>query len=84
MLWFLDHAARAGYVVTDYVDEAEGILAAHGGGGLAMTRVVLRPAITFAGAPVPTSEELAALHAVAHSDCFIARSVKTQIVVESR
>jgi organic hydroperoxide reductase OsmC/OhrA len=83
MLWFLDVAARAGFVIERYADEAEGTLAEGPSGKQVMTRVVLRPRITFAGRQ-PTSEELADLHHTAHEECFIANSVKTEIVIESR
>ena len=47
-----------------------------------MTRVTLRPAVTFSGAKQPTAEELDALHHKAHEECYIANSVKTEVVVE--
>ncbi len=43
---------------------------------MAMTRVTLRPVVTFAGR-APTAEEHAQLHEGAHDKCFIANSVKT-------
>src|SRR5258706_15926483 len=49
MLWFLDLAARAGFVVKHYRDEAEGTLGKGEGGKAMMTRVVLRPAGAFGG-----------------------------------
>jgi organic hydroperoxide reductase OsmC/OhrA len=82
MLWFLDHAARAGFVVASYVDAAEGTLGRIGPGKMAMTRVVLRPVVTFAGDKRPSAEELERLHHAAHADCFIANSVTTEVVVE--
>ncbi len=82
MLWFLDHAARAGFVVASYCDNAEGTLARNTAGKLAMTRVALRPKIAFSGDPRPTPQEIAALHHAAHADCFIANSVTTEVVVE--
>ncbi len=82
MLWFLDHAARAGVVVTAYRDEANGLLAANAAGRMAMTRVVLRPATSFAGADRPTRAELERLHHLAHESCFIANSVTTEVVIE--
>ncbi len=84
MLWFLDHAARAGFVVAAYEDQAEGTLGPDAAGALAMTRVLLRPMIHFAGDVLPTPDQIAELHAAAHADCFIARSVRTQVVVEAR
>lgn len=82
MLTFLFHAANDGFVVESYADEAEGHLT-DDGGGLALTEVVLRPRIEFSGDRRPTAPELDALHARAHAECFIARSVKTQLRVEA-
>jgi organic hydroperoxide reductase OsmC/OhrA len=82
MLWFLDHAIRAGLVVADYRDTAEGLLARNSAGKLAMTRVTLRPAVTFAGERRATGEEIERLHAAAHADCFIANSVTTEVVID--
>jgi organic hydroperoxide reductase OsmC/OhrA len=83
MLWFLDVAARAGWVVDSYRDEAVGTLARNAQGQQAMTRVVLHPAVQFAPGPQPTADELQALHHRAHASCYIANSVKTEVVVES-
>ncbi len=84
MLWFLDFAARAGLVATAYRDEAQGTLSKNAAGAMAMTRVVLRPAVQFAGEPVPSPDEVAALHQAAHKACFIANSVLTEVVIESQ
>jgi organic hydroperoxide reductase OsmC/OhrA len=48
---------------------------------MAVTRVTLRPEITYAGRR-PTDAERDHLHHEAHDECFIANSVKTEIVVE--
>ena len=45
-----------------------------------MTRVTLRPEIDWAGA-TPDADQLAALHEAAHEECFIANSVRTEVVV---
>lgn len=82
MLWFLDFAARAGWVVDSYRDEAVGTLARNAEGQQAMTRVVLRPAVQFAPEKTPTTDELHALHYRAHASCYIANSVKTEVVCE--
>ena len=82
MLWFLDVAARAGWVVDSYRDEAVGTLARNAQRQQAMTRVVLRPAVQFAPGPQLTTDELLALHHRAHASCFIANSVKTDVVCE--
>jgi organic hydroperoxide reductase OsmC/OhrA len=83
MLWFLDLAKQDGLVVTSYVDEAVGTLGRVSRGRMAMTRVVLRPRIAFAGDKAPTTAEIADLHHRAHELCFIANSVTTQVTVEA-
>ena len=82
LLWFLDLACRAGWVVDDYRDDATGTMGPNGEGKLAMTRVVLRPTVRFAGPRVPSAEEHARLHHAAHAECFIASSVKTEVLCE--
>ena len=82
MLTFLAIAARKKLVVDSYHDEAVGVLAKDSGGRLAITRVTLRPRVAFGGERTPTSEELRELHGQAHHACFIANSVKTEVVVE--
>ena len=82
MLWFLDIAARAGWVVDSYRDEAVGIMARNAEGQQAMTRVTLRPAVQFAAGHQPTPDTLHDLHHRAHTACFIANSVKTEVLCE--
>ena len=82
MLWFLDLAARDGWVADSYRDDAVGTLARNAEGQQAMTRVVLHPAVRFAPEHSPTPDELHALHHRAHTFCFIANSVKTEVVCE--
>ncbi|MGH7012500.1 MAG: OsmC family protein, partial [Caulobacteraceae bacterium] len=81
MLWFLDLAAGAGLTVESYVDSAEGTLGRIAPGRMGMTRVVLRPAVRFAGRP-PSREEIDRLHEQAHARCFIANSVSSEVAVE--
>jgi organic hydroperoxide reductase OsmC/OhrA len=82
MLTFLAVACKRRFVVDDYRDEAVGVLAKDAEGRLAITRVTLRPRIAFGGERAPTDEELRQLHDQAHHACFIASSVKSEIVVE--
>jgi organic hydroperoxide reductase OsmC/OhrA len=81
MLWFLHIASTAKLVVDRYLDHAVGALEKNAEGKLAITRVSLRPAVAFSGAQ-PTPDEVRALHEKAHEKCFIANSVKTEIVIE--
>ena len=82
MLWFLAIAAKRGFTVDRYEDSASGELARNAERRFAMTRVTLRPKVVFSGEKLPTTEELDALHHKAHEECYIANSVKTEIVVE--
>jgi organic hydroperoxide reductase OsmC/OhrA len=81
MLTFLHVARTAGFVVTRYRDEAEGLLEKNAEGRMAVTRVTLRPQIAYEG-QAPDAETLERLHHEAHEGCFIANSVKTEIVVD--
>lgn len=83
MLWFLHLACRAGHVVERYVDEANGVLGKTADGRMAMTRVALNPIVTFSG-EAPDPQAHAALHEKAHEHCFIANSVKTEVVLTPR
>lgn len=80
LLWFLDLACRAGWVVDDYRDAADGVMARNAEGRLAMTRVTLRPAVRFAGERQPDHAEIHRLHHAAHDACFIANSVKSEVL----
>jgi organic hydroperoxide reductase OsmC/OhrA len=82
MLTFLALAAKKRYVVDGYRDQAVGVLAKDTAGNLAITKVTLRPEVRFSGEKQPTTEELRQLHDRAHHACFIANSVKTEVVVE--
>ncbi len=82
MLWFLFIAAKRGFCVDSYVDSAEGVMAKNASGKLAMTRVTLRPKALFVGDPLPTRSDIASMHHKAHAECFIANSVKTEVVCE--
>ncbi|MDH4324736.1 MAG: OsmC family protein [Betaproteobacteria bacterium] len=81
MLWFLHLAWQAKLVVDRYVDHASGILGKNAAGREAMTRVTLRPRVTFSGRK-PSADEHAQLHEAAHHKCFIANSVKTEVTIE--
>ena len=82
MLFFLSIAAKRGFVVDEYVDEAVGTLEKDADGRTAMTSVRLRPRIEYSGDKRPTPEELERMHHKAHELCFIANSVKTEVRVE--
>lgn len=83
MLWFLDLAAQDGWCVDRYDDEAAGHMARDEAGFDWVARVVLKPRVAFAGPRQPDAAAVAALHHRAHEHCFLARSVRSEVVVEA-
>ena len=81
MLWFLHLAREAGFAVAGYRDEAVGTMGRDERGRIAFTRIVLRPEVAFVGDP-PDEAALARLHETAHERCFIANSLRCDILVE--
>ncbi len=81
MLWFLSLAAKSGHVVDSYSDAAEGVMTKNAAGKLWVSQVMLRPHVDFAAGRCPSPEALAALHHRAHEECFIANSVKSEVIV---
>ncbi|MEP1931754.1 MAG: OsmC family protein [Roseibium sp.] len=82
MLWFLDLARRANFNVASYRDDAQGEMSRVGRGKMAISKVILRPEITLKAAEEPDPTWMTDLHEKAHDVCFIANSVKCDIVVE--
>jgi organic hydroperoxide reductase OsmC/OhrA len=83
MLTLLYVAAKQGFVIDSYVDEASGVMEKNADGRYFIAKITLRPRIEFVGDKQPTPEQVAALHHAAHRDCYIANSVKAEIVVEA-
>ena len=82
MLTFLAVAAKKKFVLDEYVDEAVGHMEKNAEGKLAITRVTLKQRLKFSGDKQPTPEEIEEMNHMAHEQCFIANSVKTEITVE--
>ncbi|MFP3456993.1 OsmC family protein [Psychrobacter sp. SIMBA_152] len=82
MLFFLSIAAKRKYVVDAYTDNAVGTMETGGDGKVSMTKVILKPQVTFSGDKQPTMAQLEKMHDQAHELCFIANSVKTDVVTE--
>ena len=81
MLTFLAIASKQRFVLDSYEDESVGHLEKNADGKLAITRVELNPKINWGGDRKPSAEELEKLHHAAHENCFIANSVKTEVMV---
>ena len=82
MLVFLWLASREGFQADSYDDPAIGVMTKNERGALWVSQVTLRPRITWSGEKVPSQSDEARLHHLAHEQCFIATSVKTEIVVQ--
>lgn len=83
MLTFLAIAAKRGYVVDSYTDAATGYMDRNSEGRMAVTRAVLEPKVSFSGAKSPTVEQIEKMHERSHELCYIANSVRTEVVVRS-
>ncbi|NQZ10845.1 MAG: OsmC family protein [Algicola sp.] len=83
MLFFLSIAAKRRYVVDSYVDKAEGLMENDKDGDMAMTKVTLKPEVKFSGDRMPKPAQIDKMHHQAHDLCFLAKSVKSEIVVEA-
>jgi len=79
MLTFLAVASMSGYVVDSYEDESIGHLEKADDGKPWLARVAMNPKLTFSGDKQPTAEQIEQLHHKAHQECFLARSVKTEV-----
>ena len=82
MLTFLAICARKRLIVDSYEDDAVGVMEKNPQGKLWVSRVTLRPRISFAPGTAPDSAVLAEIHGLSHEECFIANSVKTIVSVE--
>lgn len=82
MLWFLSIAAKAGFIVDKYTDNAEGKMEKNFSNKLIMSQVILKPHAVFSGHQLPSVADIIQMHHQAHDECFIANSVKTTVVCE--
>jgi organic hydroperoxide reductase OsmC/OhrA len=83
MLTYLYLASRAGFQVDSYSDEAVGIMGKTEKGVPWVSSVTLRPRITYSGGHLPTPADEKRLHHASHEQCFIANSVKTNVLVQA-
>lgn len=81
MLTFLYLASKAGFQVDSYNDEAVGVMIKNGKSASWVSSVTLSPRITYSGGKSPAPAEEEELHHLAHEQCYIANSVKTEVTV---
>ena len=73
MLWYLHLCATAEIIVTDYIDNATGIMVETSNGGGKFTEVTLNPLITISD--ILMTEKAIELHNRANELCFVANSL---------
>ena len=84
MLTFLAICARKRLTVDSYDDDAVGMLEKRSDGKLWMGHVTLRPRVRFAPGTIVEKATIDEIHHRSHEECFIANSVRTDVVVEPR
>lgn len=82
MLFFLSLAAAQGLLIERYNDSPYGVLDQDAHGRMALTRIHLRPQVDFGGGNIPTASQIAHLHEMAHESCYIANSLRSEIIIE--
>jgi organic hydroperoxide reductase OsmC/OhrA len=82
MLFFLNFAALGGFVVDRYDDTPVGVMTKNRDGKLYMSKITLNPSVTFTGAKHPTEHDVGQLHHRSHEECYIANSVRTDVVID--
>jgi organic hydroperoxide reductase OsmC/OhrA len=83
MLTFLWVASREGFQADSYEDNAAGEMTKNERGVPWISKVTLRPRIAWSGEKLPEAADLDRLHHLAHEQCFIANSIKTDVLVEA-
>jgi organic hydroperoxide reductase OsmC/OhrA len=81
MLSFLAICARKRLTVDSYADDAVGHMEKGSNGKLWVDHVRLHPLVRFAPGTSVAPATLAEIHHLAHLECFIANSVKTDVSV---
>lgn len=80
MLSFLWVASRKGFTLESYEDDAVGDMTKNDAGKEWISKITLNPTIVWNG-DAPSQEQLAQLHHEAHEVCYIANSIKSEVVV---
>jgi organic hydroperoxide reductase OsmC/OhrA len=82
MLTFVFLAYREGFQVDSYEDEAMGVMAKNERGVPWVSSITLNPQIVYSGEKRPAAADVERLHHMAHEQCFIANSIRTEVVVK--
>lgn len=83
MLTFLHLASRAKFTIEQYTDHAVGVMTKNERGTPWISKITLRPVIVYGAGGAPDAAQTQQLHHRAHEQCFIANSIKTEVIVAS-
>jgi organic hydroperoxide reductase OsmC/OhrA len=81
MLTYLYLAYQQGFQIDSYHDRAVGMMTKNARGVPWVSLVTLHPQIAYSGDRRPTGADEEHLHHLAHEQCFIANSIKTEVTV---
>jgi organic hydroperoxide reductase OsmC/OhrA len=81
MLSFLWVVSKQGFTVESYEDDAVGEMTTNDEGGQWISKITLNPTIVWIG-DAPSNEQLGEMHHEAHHLCYIANSIKSEVVVK--
>ena len=81
MLTYLYLASRQGFQVDSYDDEAFGQMTKNEKGIPWVSSIKLNPKIAYSGDKLPSAADEQQLHHLAHEQCFISNSIKTEVTV---
>ncbi len=82
MLFFIAICSKKRLVVERYIDHSTAYLVQDEAGDLIINKVVLRPDVTFAKGTEVNQEVLDKIHHQSHDKCFLAKSVKSEVLIE--
>lgn len=80
MLFFLSIAAKKKISIEKYEDNPTAYLGKNESGASVIHTIKLEPHITFNNSFIPEEKEIENIHRLAHSNCFIANSIKAEII----
>jgi len=82
MLTYLYLASQQGFQVDSYHDAAVGVMTKNAKGVPWVSAITLHPRIVYSGAKTPAPADEEHLHHLAHEQCFIANSIRTEVIVK--
>ncbi|HWF19585.1 MAG TPA: OsmC family protein [Verrucomicrobiae bacterium] len=82
MLTFIYLAQQQGIQIETYCDNAVGHMTKNEKGVPWVSSIELHPQIIYGGPKLPSPTEEEHLHHLAHDQCFIANSIKTEVTVK--